>query len=221
MSGGSTPRSRRTSFSRCCSQTSPGTSAEATWPVACTPASVRPATVSATGTRRTVASAASSSPWTVRRPGWAAQPDSAVPSYWTSSRTRTSPPPESGTGSSGCCGKLSERSLGVGRGLATGRMRPGRGRVAELGGLHLGGGRGGHLGRDVVAVDEGEVLRLGLRPDVAVVLPLAVGVVDVGDDLLRLLVDLAGGHGRGRVAAGAGGLALERRALVPATGGDP
>src|SRR3954447_338701 len=176
-------------MSRCCSHTARGRSREATWPVACTPASVRPATVSATGTRSTVDSAASTSPWTVRRPGCLAQPDSAVPSYWTSSRTRTSPLPGSGTGSSGCCGKLSERSLGVGCRLATGRVRPGGGGVAELGGLHLGGGRGGHLGRDVVAVDDGEVLRLGLGLDVTVVLPLTVGQEDVVDDLQRLLVD--------------------------------
>ena len=47
----------------------------------CTPASVRPAhTTSTDGSRRTVASAASSSPWTVRSPGWVAQPWNSVPS---------------------------------------------------------------------------------------------------------------------------------------------
>src|SRR3954453_11207931 len=198
MSGGRTPRSRRTSFSRCCSQTSRGTSSEATWPVACTPASVRPATVSATGTRSTVARAASSSACTVRRPGCLAQPDSAVPSYCTSSRTRTSPLPGSGTGSSGCCGWVSERSLGVARGLATRGVHARGGGVAELGGLHLGGGRGGDLGRDVVAVDDRGVLALGLRRHVAVVLPLAVGEEDVVDDLLRAVL--------GRGVLGLGGL---------------
>ena len=49
-------------------------------PIAWTPASVLPATVSATGSRRTVASAASSSPCTVRSPGCAAQPRKPVPS---------------------------------------------------------------------------------------------------------------------------------------------
>ena len=43
----------------------------ATWPSAWTPVSVRPATVSSTGSRRTVARAVSSSPCTVRRPGLA------------------------------------------------------------------------------------------------------------------------------------------------------
>ena len=49
--------------------------------------SVRPATVSSTGSRRTVASAVSSSPWTVRRPGWRAQPRKPAPSYSISSLT--------------------------------------------------------------------------------------------------------------------------------------
>ena len=54
-----------------------GTSTWQTWPRACTPASVRPATVVDGGSGRPqqrVASAASSSPWTVRWPGWLAQP---------------------------------------------------------------------------------------------------------------------------------------------------
>ena len=52
----------------------------ATWPRACTPASVRPATVSETGSRRIVSSAVSSSPCTVRRPGCAAHPRKPPPS---------------------------------------------------------------------------------------------------------------------------------------------
>ena len=52
----------------------------ATWPQAWTPASVRPATVRPTGSRSTVASAVSSSPWTLRRPGWTAQPLKPEPS---------------------------------------------------------------------------------------------------------------------------------------------
>ena len=43
----------------------------ATWPSACTPASVRPATVSSAGSPRTVASTSSSTPCTVRWPGLA------------------------------------------------------------------------------------------------------------------------------------------------------
>src|SRR5690348_188300 len=203
MSAARTPRSRRTSFSRCCSQTPRGRSNEATCPAACTPASVRPATVSPTGTRSTVASAASRSPCTVRRPGCLAHPDSAVPSYCTSSRTRTSPPPGSGTGSSGSCWVISG-SRGVGRGLATRGVRAGGGGVAELGGLHLGGGRGGHLRRDVVAVDDRGVLALGLRRHVAVVLALAVGQEDVVDDLLRAALGRGGVLGRG--VLGLGGL---------------
>ena len=49
----------------------PGTSTCTTWPRACTPASVRPAQVTRTrGSRSTVASAPSTSAWTVRWPGW-------------------------------------------------------------------------------------------------------------------------------------------------------
>ena len=82
MSRGVIPFSRRSR--------SPGTSAAvaklATWPRAWTPASVRPATVSATGSRRIVSSAVSSSAWTVRRPGWLAQPEKPEPSYSISRR---------------------------------------------------------------------------------------------------------------------------------------
>ena len=58
------------------------TSAWVTWPRACTPASVRPATTRRTGVglRRMVVSASLSRPSTVRRPGWAAQPENPVPS---------------------------------------------------------------------------------------------------------------------------------------------
>ena len=44
-----------------------------------------PATVSTTSRRSTVASASSSTPWTVRRPGWRAQPANSEPSYSSSS----------------------------------------------------------------------------------------------------------------------------------------
>ena len=59
----------------------------ATCPRAWTPVSVRPATVSWISSRSTCASAASSTPWTVRSPGWRAQPRKPVPSYSMSSRT--------------------------------------------------------------------------------------------------------------------------------------
>ena len=52
----------------------------ATCPVACTPASVRPATVSATGARTVRPKASVSTPATVRRPGCGAQPEKSVPS---------------------------------------------------------------------------------------------------------------------------------------------
>ena len=62
-------------------QAAAGTSTWATWPVACTPVSVRPATWTRGGSvRSTVARAVVSSAWTVRRPGWVAQPENAVPS---------------------------------------------------------------------------------------------------------------------------------------------
>lgn len=62
-------------------------------PRACTPASVRPATVSSTGSdsRITVCNADSSSPWTVRSTRCFAQPEKSLPSYDRSSRTRTNP----------------------------------------------------------------------------------------------------------------------------------
>ena len=65
----------------------------ATCPRACTPASVRPATVSVTGSRAMVAMAASSVSCTVRRPGWVAQPAKSVPSYSMSSRAAGSAGP--------------------------------------------------------------------------------------------------------------------------------
>ena len=69
-------------FARGRNRTSGRTSTCATWPRACTPASVRPATVScgASPSRNTVASAASISPCTVRSPGWRAHPEKPVPS---------------------------------------------------------------------------------------------------------------------------------------------
>ena len=76
---GRPPRSGRFRMRSCASVRSTC----ATWPVACTPTSVRPATVRRGGSparRKTVASAASSSPCTVRSPGWLAHPENAVPS---------------------------------------------------------------------------------------------------------------------------------------------
>ena len=71
------------------------------------PASVRPATVSRTGSglRSSVVSAADSSPSTVRSPGWAAQPEKSVPSYAEvepdPQRCRHPPPPVLGVGRGG------------------------------------------------------------------------------------------------------------------------
>src|SRR5437867_3326182 len=62
----------------------------ATCPQACTPASVRPAPRTRTGSRSAVASARSSTSWTVAPPGWTCQPWYAVPSYSTVSRSCTS-----------------------------------------------------------------------------------------------------------------------------------
>ena len=76
-SAGSIRASRRTSHA---GSRSSGRSADATCPVACTPASVRPATVSMTGPRSTAVSAPIRTPATVRRPGWTAQPEKSVPS---------------------------------------------------------------------------------------------------------------------------------------------
>src|SRR3954469_10278679 len=132
-----------------------------------------------------------------------------------SSRTRTSPPPEPVAGSSTCrCStertvRRRSRSLGVDLGLAAGGGGPRGGRVAQLGGLDLGGSRSGHVGREGRVVDHGQVLRGRLRGDVAVVLALTVGVEDVGDDLLGLVDTLgAGDDGRGGVPTRTGGLAL-------------
>lgn len=69
---GSRPASRFSSFSRCSSHTPAAMSTCATWPRACTPASVRPATVSSyerSPERVTVRSASSISPCTVRHFG--------------------------------------------------------------------------------------------------------------------------------------------------------
>src|SRR5262245_55603513 len=70
-----------------------------TCPVACTPASVLPATLRTGGPPRIRSSAPVSSPSTVRSPGWAAQPAKRVPSYSTSSRSvRPAPGGASGVG---------------------------------------------------------------------------------------------------------------------------
>ena len=50
------------------------------------------------------------------------------------------------------------RSRGVDLGLAAGGLRARGGGVAELGGLDLGGGRGGHVRAQGRVVDDGEVL---------------------------------------------------------------
>src|SRR4051794_28544903 len=134
-----------------------------------------------------------------------------------SSRTRTSPPPVPVAGSSVACSwsmdpGLSVRpagSLGVDLGLAARGLGAGGGGVAELSGLHLGGCGVGDIGAQRRVVDDREVLRGRLRGDVGVVLTLAVGVEDVGDDLLGLVETLgAGDDGRAGVTARAGGLAL-------------
>src|ERR1035437_5267006 len=58
--------------------------------MACTPASVRPAATTPTRLPpEIVASAASSSPWTVRAPGWTWNPAKSVPSYSTRAAYRT------------------------------------------------------------------------------------------------------------------------------------
>jgi len=81
-SGGSSRLIRRTTTPAARAQQSAGTSACATWPRACTPASVRPATVSRgpAGKASTRPSASSTVCWTVRRPGCRAQPWNADPS---------------------------------------------------------------------------------------------------------------------------------------------
>ncbi len=64
-----------------------------TCPVACTPASVRPAAVDPDACPAAdAAERRSNSPWTVRRPGWAWKPANSVPSYSTRARYRTGPP---------------------------------------------------------------------------------------------------------------------------------
>src|SRR5215469_11332766 len=90
MSGGSNRASRRSAVSLPAAQWAAGTSQCATCPRACTPASVRPATVSAgdSGRRSTRASAPSRVSCTVRWPGWRAHPEKPEPSYPTSGRTR-------------------------------------------------------------------------------------------------------------------------------------
>jgi hypothetical protein len=80
---GSRPASRLSSFSWCSRHTPSGRSTCATWPRACTPASVRPATVSSyvSFDRVTVRRASSISPCTVRRPpACLAHPEKPVPS---------------------------------------------------------------------------------------------------------------------------------------------
>src|SRR3954454_7816589 len=105
-----------------------------------------------------------------------------------SSRQRTSPPPDAVAGSSRrrvnasapMKGVFSGRSLRVGRGLAAGSLvARGRG-VPELGGLDLGRGRSRDLRGERRVVNDGQVLRGGLRSDVPVVLALVVGVEHVG-----------------------------------------
>jgi hypothetical protein len=71
-----------------------------TWPRACTPASVRPATVTRIGRRINMCRASSRAPWTVRLPGCNAHPLNGPPSYDKSSRTRKNPPPPN-TGAAG------------------------------------------------------------------------------------------------------------------------
>ena len=92
-------------------------------------------------------------------------------------------------GSSRSCWTV-KRSLRVGRGLAARCVAAGGGGVTELGGLHLGGGGAGHVGRELRVVHDGGVLGLGLRGDVAVVLALTVGQEDVVDDLRGPRVDV-------------------------------
>src|SRR2546428_4082612 len=62
----------------------------ATWPQACTPASVRPAPRTRTGSRSAVAGARWSTSCSVGPPGWTCQSWYAVPSYSTVSRSCTS-----------------------------------------------------------------------------------------------------------------------------------
>ena len=53
----------------------------ATWPVACTPVSVRPATSSPAQEGKTASSASRTTPSIVRSSGWRAQPRKPLPSY--------------------------------------------------------------------------------------------------------------------------------------------
>ena len=68
--------SLRAAVSLAACQLAAGTSAWATWPRACTPASVRPATVSSGGSGRPSAQprACCTASWTVRCPGWRLHP---------------------------------------------------------------------------------------------------------------------------------------------------
>ena len=64
-----------------------------TWPSACTPASVRPAPAVSTSRRSTVASASSSAPCTVRRPGCRAKPANGARRRRPSGRSTRLPAP--------------------------------------------------------------------------------------------------------------------------------
>src|SRR5690242_2495830 len=85
MSGGSTPFRAPDSGP---ASVSPGSWKLATWPKACTPASVRPATETEGDVPLTCSIAATSVPSTVRNPGWAAQPANPAPSYSSVSLSR-------------------------------------------------------------------------------------------------------------------------------------
>jgi hypothetical protein len=97
-SAGISAASRRTSDGPSSAKRAAGRSTWQTWPVACTPASVRPATVSPSGvsTPTSRVNASVRTPATVRRPGCAAHPEKSVPSYEMSSRTRIEPPSPDG-----------------------------------------------------------------------------------------------------------------------------
>src|SRR5919201_4841542 len=89
-----TTSSGRMAFSRCSSTRQLclslalpcATQKAMTWPVACTPASVRPAKRTLTRSPVSLLRASSSSPCTVRAFGWTCEPAKAVPSYSTTAR---------------------------------------------------------------------------------------------------------------------------------------
>ena len=224
MSGGSTPRSRRTSRVLAAPPTAPaGTSQCATWPVACTPASVRPATVRSTGHaqhhgQRLLQVALDGA--LAGLPGPAVQRRAVVGD---ARRRRTSPPPVSVAGSSGSLRVVQRTYLGSGAASPPGALRLSVAASPVSAALISAAAASASSGRDVVALDDHAVLRGRLRGHVAVVLALAVGHEDVGDDscgrrstrrrgLDRVGGDLTGGGGRtgtgGELrAAGALGLA--------------